>query len=368
MTLNYRLSLKDRAEETESVTKTGSSEQATELPSTTGKLKPARSSPSNHRAASTGRSISFGERRASMNSTSSPSLVGAGEPVSAGRHTPRSSGQPIKIVVGIDPYEPSDVLIQTLRAFTSRDVELHLVHGFCPEPIESAAERGNDSRKTLASVRTALETSGLGAAWIERTDDPVQALLDVAEAENADIIAIGSPRHGGHGVARGLLDRSPISLLVARSAPHRPDSLSAVLATDHSDYMKDAVAELCRMNPDGFREIVVLTANELPGGAAAMMVHGLPALASRAEDWISEKLTEENQKVCESLASLGAICTPIARKGFPNEVIASAMKGLDTDLLILGAPHHGRFERFAFGSVSADEILNARYSVLALRP
>jgi len=144
--------------------------------------------------------------------------------------------------------------------------------------------------------------------------------------------------------------------------------LSVVIATDHSQFMTDALAELCRMQPTGLKNVIVLTANAVVGSATTMLVHGLPELGEKAERWISEKVGEENQNVCQSIASLGASCTAEVREGYPNAVIGQAMAEHCADLLILGAPPHSSFERFAFGSVSAEEVLNAPYSVLALRP
>lgn len=274
----------------------------------------------------------------------------------------------IKVVVGIDPQQPFDVLMQTLQAFSPRSVSIHLVHAFDPEPIGNASARGQRAEQTLSGVRAALETSGLGAAWIERTSDPVEALIDVATAENADLIAIGPPCQSGGHVADRLLKRSPVSILVARTVPRKPEEVKAVLATDHSKFTNECIQRLLRMNPEGIREMVVLTANQVVGTAAAMAVHGLPDLADKAEEWISEKLTQENQHVCDLLVPLGAVCRPVVRKGYANEAIAQTMADSEADLLILGAHQHSVLQRFAFGSVSAEEVLHAPYSVLALRP
>lgn len=301
------------------------------------------------------------------NAKEAKSSVGLGEPISVGRPG-YAEGGPLKIVAGIDPHEPFDAVMGTIRALAPHGASVHLVHAFDPKPQHNAAERGEQAELTLSGARAALEASGLGAAWIQRTSDPAKALMDVAEAEHADLIAIGSPSPGGGRVARQLLAKSPVSLLIARTVPKQTQGLRAVLATDHSPFIKEGIRRLLRMNPAGLKEIVVLTANQVVGGAAAMMVQGLPGLAEDAERWIAEKITEENAKVCETLAPLGAVCRPEVREGYPNEMIEAAMRDSDSDLLIIGAPEHGLLERLAFGSVSGEEVLRAPYSVLALRP
>lgn len=288
-----------------------------------------------------------------------------GEPISSGRRTePHRS---LKVVAGIDPHQPFDAVMHTLRSLSPNGMDVHLVHGFNPEPKHNARERGRTAELTLTGARAALEASGLGAAWIQRTADPAEALIDVAEAEGADLIAIGSPIAKGGRVARALLKRSPVSILVARRAPPQ-EGIRVVLATDHSPFMNSCIRRLLAMNPGGIREIVVLTANEVSAGAVAMLVHGLPDLSEKAEHWISEKLMEENQRVCELLAPLGAECRAEVREGTTSTAISKSMSETESDLLLIGAPEHCLLEKLAYGSASEDQFLNAPYSVLALRP
>lgn len=280
-----------------------------------------------------------------------------GEPLSAGRAEDFLAARPVRVVVGVDPASSLEPVVGTLRALRSNGLEPHLVHVLTPE----------DDNGKLSRARSALEAAGLGGTWIQRSGDVAQGLLIAAENQMADLIAIGASRSGEGSVAKSLLARSPISLLIARTQPRRPGRLTAVLATDHSDYMARCIDRLADWHLDGIRDLTVLTANEVIAGTAAMLVNGLPQFAGKAEKWVTERIEAENRLIAARFATLCPVVRAVAEPGQPKEVIEASMGRLDADLLILGAEPHGVLERIFMGSVTFDEVTKGTHSVLALK-
>jgi nucleotide-binding universal stress UspA family protein len=259
--------------------------------------------------------------------------------------------------VGVDPQQPVEAVVRVLRMLAPQGLEAHLVYVLPPR----------SDKADLAEARAVLEIEGLGGTWIRRSGDPAQALIATAEDQGADLIAIGAPAQGRGHVAKALLSHSPVSLLIAKAPPKRPEGLVAVLATDHSDYMDACIDRFVGLRPGGLKEIVVLTANEVVVGTAALLVQGLGQFAEKAEQWMAEKIEEENRRIAQRFVSFCPCTVAVARNGEPNEVFHRVLREYDADLLIMGARRHCTLERLLFGSLSFDEVVDGEHSVLALR-
>lgn len=280
---------------------------------------------------------------------------GTGEPVSVGRSDPKSTPRRLRVVVGVDPDESTVPVIETLRMLGGNGLELHLVH-----VLEGDCKIGR--------ARVELEAAGLGGTWIIRGSDPAWGLIEAARTQSADLIAIGAPRSGEGKVAKALLANSPVSLLIAKEPPKHPDGLIALLATDHTDYMSACIDRLLLLRLSAIGKLVVFTANEIVGGRAAMLVNGLPQFAGKAETWVTERIQQENAQIAARFAPYCGSVTAAAKPGAPKDVIEEALAHYDADLLILGAEPRCFLDRLLFGSVTFDEVVFGRRSVLALRP
>lgn len=293
-----------------------------------------------------------------MFNSSHPQNTGSGatgEPVSVGRSDSYSTPRRLRVVVGVDPDESTVPVIETLRMLGGHGPELHLVHVL----------KGDYK---VGKARVELETAGLGGTWITRGSDPAWGLIEAARNQSADLIAIGAPISGEGRVAKALLTNSPVSLLIAKEPPKHPDGLIALLATDHTDYMSACIDRLLLLRLSGIRELVVFTANEVVGGTAAMLVNGLPQLAGKAETWVTERIQQENAQIAARFAPYCGSVTAAAKPGVPKDVIEEALAHYNADLLILGAEPRCFLDRLLFGSVTFDEVVSGRRSVLALRP
>jgi nucleotide-binding universal stress UspA family protein len=118
------------------------------------------------------------------------------------------------IVVGTDGSEPAERALDEAIAIALRDgATLHIVTAF-PDPaiireqITSSAKTQSvnlsevaDTVLTRASRRAAEK--GVKAETHTRENDPADAIIEVADAQNADLIVVGS--RGLSGIQRFLL-------------------------------------------------------------------------------------------------------------------------------------------------------------------
>jgi len=268
---------------------------------------------------------------------------------------------PLKVVVGVDPSQPNDAVLEMLKALAPGRLHIHLVHAFDPTSSADGDFSLRRSQWTLSQARNALEIGGYGAAWIQPSDDPVDTLIHFAAVERADLIAIGTPRMGRGKVAKGLIERSPYNLLVSKSPPKNAKGLSAVLATDQSIYMIGCIARLAKVWPHGIQQLTVLTANE---SRTAWLSQG----ANKSVRQTTQDLLESNRRICEALAPLGVTCRAEVREGYRNAVLYEVMSENQADLLIMGGPNREDPAPLALQSISAELAIHSPYSVLILRP
>lgn len=118
------------------------------------------------------------------------------------------------IVVGTDGSEPADRALDEAIGIALRDgATLHIVSAF-PDPA-IIRERFTSSAKTesvnlsevadgvLTRAARRAEEKGVNADTHARESDPAAAILEVADAQNADLIVVGS--RGLSGIQRFLL-------------------------------------------------------------------------------------------------------------------------------------------------------------------
>jgi nucleotide-binding universal stress UspA family protein len=148
-------------------------------------------------------------------------------------HTPRlvekpraGAGRPgLCVLVGVDDSPGSrhvaEVAWQLLGERTGRLILTSVVSQDSAD-IDTV-ERGELGRAHRMLLDYARELSPLDPCVEVVAGAPVEALLDLAHSEGADVIVVGPPHHrrGVFGVCRALLAQSPVPVLVAHSAPDR---------------------------------------------------------------------------------------------------------------------------------------------------
>jgi nucleotide-binding universal stress UspA family protein len=142
------------------------------------------------------------------------------------------------IVVGTDGSETaSEAVRQATELATSLGAALHVVSAYEPVPegrlrlerqdapadLEWTINPREDVEATLKTAAEKIEEAGVKVQTFAREGDPADAILDVAEEQNADLIVVGNK--GMTGAKRFLLGsvpnkvshHAPCSVLIIRT-------------------------------------------------------------------------------------------------------------------------------------------------------
>ena len=142
------------------------------------------------------------------------------------------------IVVGTDGSETAgEALNQAIELAKSLDTDLHLVSAYQPVPEQQIRQQRRDAPediqwsinprqevdKTLSDSKDKVEEAGVKVRTHSQEGDPADAILTVAEEENAGLIIVGN--RGMTGARRFLLGsvpnkishHAPCSVLIIRT-------------------------------------------------------------------------------------------------------------------------------------------------------
>lgn len=198
-------------------------------------------------------------------------------------------------------------------------------------------------------------------------------LLDYADQIGADLIAVGSQRLGKWGslfagsVTRALSISSAQTILVGKGEAKPEGPITAVLATDFSEYCDQAIDKLILMWPKGIEKVWVVNAHwtDLSMLEAALRESHLEP--KDLYDWVVNKIERRAAEVAAKIRALGVEVETRLSQEEPRDAIARAMDDSDADLLIMGARGHGLRERITVGSVAMHQVMVEPYSVLVVR-
>ncbi len=282
----------------------------------------------------------------------------------------------MKAVIGVDVnglYESALNFIGRLE-FPRTEVDLlHIDELSGLTPPESFAwtaqvaeiQRDTDDRILLNAEELAQNFKLKVSAINTFVGMPAPSLIDRADAIHADILAIGSTQKSKYGsfffgsVGRALAIGSKHSVLIAKGKVPTFGQVTATLATDHSKYADDAILMLARMEPKGFKKLILLTALE----------HEMMEGANEAEQDDFRKFMEaKSLRMIEHLKEAGIEAEFKVVIGELGDVIDRQMKLNESELLIMGAQGHGFMDRLFIGSSTLRQVVNTPHSVLILRP
>jgi nucleotide-binding universal stress UspA family protein len=144
-----------------------------------------------------------------------------------------------RIVVGTDGSETAkEAVRQAIDLARQVGASLDVVSAFEPVPqsrlreerqqvpqdLEHTVSPREDVDATLAEAAKEIEASGVGVSTFARQGDPADAIIDVAEEENADLIIVGNK--GMTGAKRFLLGSVPNKI-----SHHAPCSVMIIRTT-----------------------------------------------------------------------------------------------------------------------------------------
>jgi len=293
----------------------------------------------------------------------------------------------MRIILGVNDTNQVAVAASWLKRLAFPAPQLTCVHGYGPVLLPSVAgdiaalppevitelldAREKEAREVAERGRATAEGNGLASDSVAVDLPPADALMHIAEENQAELVAIGNTGHGAiasvllGSVGRKLGISCTRSLLVAKQAPAADTPAGAVLATDHSDYAQRCIDHLCAMRPAGLRKITLVSAFDIMATAAGFGAG--PGLAFDINPEAVKKLDALNAAAAVKLRAAGF---EVDHSVAEEPVISAIRRTMDesgADLLILGAQGHGLVHRALLGSVALHFLVSEPYSLLLLR-
>lgn len=292
----------------------------------------------------------------------------------------------MKIALGVESAERAAVVGGLVKAlgFPGASTEvLHVLERLAedrmPPPAHATPDlitrflqlQEDDAKAVLSASHKAVQEAGLPCTSKLLTGFAANALLAHAEKEKVDVLALGSTGRGAlqsallGGVGRKALTSAKCSVLIAKKAPPAGRPLTAVFATDHSEYANRCLETFVSWQPKGIGRVVVTTVypEQLVRSLSSLLTH----FKADVSAWVKGELERNNDAALQKLAKVVPHGAGRVESGDVGDTLARVMQEEEADLLILGAQGHGFMERLFVGSISLDQAMGRPYSTLVVR-
>lgn len=287
-----------------------------------------------------------------------------------------------RILVAID-FRPDSVAAARWAArYLAPGAELRLVNAVhVPEPYRGASAEAIDTLRTTTRVGAEARLTELAASLpvtrvstVVLSGEPRDVITQVAREWKADVLVLG--RHGERpglweflgGTADGLLDSSPVSVLVAGGMQDAAPSRVLVGVDEHgiSPELHDWLGLLYRRFAPEFTLLYVV--------GSAVPSHALAATGETGptyEPTSIEVAERESDRWADALCADGRIPRELVRSeaawGEAGSELVFAAERTGSDLIVVDRRHGGRVRRALLGSVSREVVRAARRPVLVVR-
>jgi len=242
-----------------------------------------------------------------------------------------------------------------------------------PEPTLSSI-RDAAARKLVVALDR-VKAAGLDAEIHLAEAEPAQAIADAAERLSSDLVAIATHGHTGfkHVLLGSVAERTlriagcPV-LAVRERASHgdQPLQLRRILVPTDLSAASDRALELAveLALTAGPTEVHVLHSDFIPPTLRTL----LGADLEPESEALSQRLSEELDRVVAELRSKGVDASSTLTRGRPEEVIVEVARETGADLITMGT--HGRtgLGHAALGSVAERVLRSAPCPTLAVKP
>ncbi|MEO8129257.1 MAG: universal stress protein [Bryobacteraceae bacterium] len=208
--------------------------------------------------------------------------------------------------------------------------------GVPPLPIENPQDRISELQEWLESF-AAKHFYGVSTTSVVRQGDPAQEIVDYANTESVDLIAM--PTHG-----RGIFRRFLLGSITAKVIH---DATVPVLTGAHLEAAANGDAAikhvLCGIALDQHSRNTIALAATLACDMKAKLgiVHAIPAQDARlaitfGSDWERDLVEMCKARMHELEQDVGTTADVFVKLGKPSEVIAQLAAAVHADLVIVG--------------------------------
>ena len=201
------------------------------------------------------------------------------------------------------------------------------------------------------------------------SNSPAHGLVELAELEDAQLIVLGSNRHGPVGrllsgsTARGVAHGAPCAVAVAphdwRPQPPQVPLTFGVGVTD-SEESRDALALAAGLAERAHAPLKLFSAVHVPSPVHPMYA----ATGTGYEEWRRGQIDAGQRIAREAIATVEPAAAPeiVVVEGDPVECLERASH--DLDVLVVGSRRFGPFRRALLGGVSSPLIDRAACPVV----
>lgn len=271
-----------------------------------------------------------------------------------------------KILIAADPEGLASSAAPAVAALADpaeAEVRVMTIQGRGGAGAEEAVER---VQKHLVEELEARHLTAHTTRWTADHGSVPDAIAAAARAFEADLIVLGSHRHGDvaaffvGSVGHALAARVATPILVVSPGPERPGlGVSRVLvAVDGGDLSHQAVVAAASLAGPG-AEVTALYVDSPPGGLGAFGAYVDPSPDEEA----GAKALDDAMDVLQSAGVKGVTHRVYSLDG-TGIAIARAADEVEADLIVLGSRRPGNVEALLIGSVAHQVIAHTRRPVL----
>jgi nucleotide-binding universal stress UspA family protein len=226
----------------------------------------------------------------------------------------------------------------------------------------------------LAPLAQRLRGAGIETSFEVHPGAPAEIIVQAAEREQADLIAMAS--HGYSGIKRWALGSvtdkvvhaTDVPVFVVRgteAAPEGERSLKRILVPlDGSALAQQALPLAAKLAANTRAELVLLTVATPP----ILDAPELMSSSSRYDDMLvglQDRIMTELGGLADELRQQDVRVTPVAVNGFPADMIIDVAERRQADLIVMATHGYSGIKRWALGSI-ADKVLHAATTPLLL--
>jgi nucleotide-binding universal stress UspA family protein len=295
----------------------------------------------------------------------------------------------MKILLPIQYYDLNKQGISYITKFNFPDLSIRLIHvlqrltpplgmnefsGYWDEEFMKKQEE--EFKKELDLAEDALASHGYTTEKKLISGFTNAALLEESESYGSDLIVLSCSGKSSltsfmsGSVSRALIASAKQSVLIARKEldQNNQKKLNILIATDFSTFFETSLQRFLHLKPQNFGNVHIVTILQ------SRLIEA-PSIKDRTgidlEKLYKEKLEEKLEATRKLCIDSAETVTVEIKEEDPilnvNNQISSCMQERKADLLIVAAKGHGFFERLVIGSVSFQQAVGEKYSVLVLR-
>lgn len=240
------------------------------------------------------------------------------------------------------------------------------------EGVDLTTAMEQEGRRILAEAEARVAGRGRHVHTHLEIGRPAQVITDLARDRTMDLIVTGHRGRSGlaqmllGSVASEVVDRSPVPVLVARTATLE-DVLLAVDGTPVSDAAVDLVERWPILRDRRIRVLSVSDPTYPWWAGTEWMAEAAVDAWSVAVDASRESHARVTRDVTERLRAAGLDVQAVEGEGRPADVILAQAETTSTDLIVVGSRGQTGLRRMVLGSVGRDVLHHAACSVLIAR-